>query len=245
MVSGLYPGSVLVAVPTHERETLVRHCLATAAEVELPAQSEIMVFDDASANLDVAALMESEGLAPRLHVNPARLGATGTTVSIWRHFLGSGHQHLLILDSDMIANRTAVMDGLRLREKFEGLVTLYNSRLHPGVPIAEDTIVKWTVGNAGTLWTKALAELVLEAFGDAKVVNVDDAYSRLLRSRNIAIVSPTRSRLQHLGTVGMNNRYFGQLEHGLNFRPDSERQMLAIAAAYDDLMSRQDFYAPR
>jgi hypothetical protein len=245
MDSGRDPGSVLVAIPTREREALVRHCLATAAEMELPPRSEIMVFDDASPSLDVAALMESQGLVPRLHANPTRLGASGTTVCIWRHFLGSRHEHLLILDSDMIANRTAVMDGLRLRERFEGLVTLYNSRLHPGVPIAEDVIVKWTVGNAGTFWTRPLAELVLEAFGDTKVVNVDDAYSRLLKSRHIAIVSPSRSRLQHLGTVGTNNRFFGQLEHGLNFRPDSKRQLLAIAAAYDDLMSRQDFYAPR
>ena len=245
MESGLHPGSVLVAVPTHEREVLLRHCLATAAEMERPPGSEIMGFDDASPSLDVAALMESQGLPIRLQVSPARLGASGMTVHIWRHFLDSRHEHLLILDSDMIANRTAVMDGLRLRERFDGLVTLYNSYMHPGVPIAEDVIVKWTVGNAGTFWTRPLAELVLEAFGNTDVVNVDAAYSRLLKSRRIAIVSPSRSRLQHLGTIGTNNRFFGRLEHGLNFQPDSECQMLAIAAAYDDLMSHQDFYAPR
>lgn len=237
--------SALIAIPTYEREPLVRHCLATAAEMALPPGSEIVVFDDASPSLDVAALMREAGLPVRCRRGSVRRGPSQTSGEIWRDFLAGSHRHLLILDSDMIANRSALVDGLRLRDGFDGLVSLYNSRNHPGVAAGEDRLVKRKVGNAGTLWTRPLAELVLaELCEDAAIVNIDDAYSDLFAQRGVPIVVPERSRLQHLGVVGTNNRYFGNLEHGLNFHPDSERQMLAILAVYDELMSRQQDYVP-
>jgi hypothetical protein len=234
--------SALIAIPTHERETLVRHCLGTAAEMETPPGSEIVVFDDASPSLAVEQIMEEAGLAPTIRRSPRRRGPSGMIYEIWRHFLGSPHAHLLILDSDMIANRSALVDGLRLRQGFAGLITLYNSRLHPGSPAGEDLVLKESVGNAGTLWTRHLVVDVLKVLGNEVPANVDDAYSRLFSSRKIPMLAPHRSRLQHLGILGANNRYFGSLEHGLNFVPDSERQLRAIAATYDDLMVRQEYY---
>ena len=235
--------SVLIAIPTYEREALVRHCLSTAAELALPPGSEIVVFDDASPTLDVEALMHEFGLPVVCRRSEARLGPSRTSCSIWRHFLDGRHRHLLILDSDMIANRSAMIDGLRLRESFDGLISLYNSRNHPGVPGGQDRLAKRTVGNAGTLWTRPLAERVLAEFGsDERIVNIDDAYCTLFARQGIPIVAFERSRLQHLGIVGTNNRYFGGLEHGLGFRPDSERQATAILAVYDELMSRQEDY---
>ncbi|MFN3547547.1 MAG: glycosyltransferase family 2 protein [Mesorhizobium sp.] len=238
--------SVLIGIPTYEREPLVRHCLATAAELELPPGSEIVVFDDASPTLDVEALMREAGLPAHFRRGAVRRGPSHTSCEIWRHFLAGDHRHLLILDSDMIANRSAVMDGLRLRDGFDGLVSLYNSRNHPGIADGDDRVSKRKVGNAGTLWTRPLAEMVLAEFGDEPgVVNVDDAYSDLFASRAIPIVAFRRSRVQHLGIVGTNNRYFGNFEHGLGFRPDSEPQMRALLAVYDELMSRQeDYVAP-
>lgn len=235
--------TVLVAIPTHERESLVRHCLSTVAELALPQGSEIVVFDDASPFLDVEALMGEAGLPVQCRHSTERQGPSRTSCSIWRHFLDRDHRHLLILDSDMIANRSAVMDGLRLREGFDGLVSLYNSRNHPGTPGGEDRLAKRTVGNAGTLWTRPLAELVMAELGsNPAIVNIDDAYCTLFEARGIGIVAFERSRVQHLGIVGTNNRYFGGFEHGLGFRPDSERQARAILAVYDELMSRQEDY---
>ena len=237
--------AALVAIPTFEREALARHCLATAAEMHLPPGSEIIVFDDASPTLDVAALMREAGLAPLFQTGSDRRGPSGVAYRIWQHFLESRHEHLLILDSDMIANRSAIADGLAHRERFDGLITLYNSHNHPGLPDGEDRLIKRTVGNAGTLWTRPLAELVLSRFAATSVVNVDDAYSGLFAERGVPIMSVRRSRLQHLGIVGSNNRYFGSMEHGLHFLPDSDRQKDAIAAVYDDLMTRQGFYLPK
>jgi len=234
--------SALIAIPTFERESLLKHCLATAAEIHLPSGSSVVVFDDASETLDIAQLMQAAGLPPKYHRGSQRHGTHYMTCCIWEHFLQSPHEHLLFLDSDMIANRSAVNDGMRHLENFEGLLTLYNSRMHPGSPAGEDRLSKRKVGNAGTLWIRPLSQLVLGELKDYSVANIDDAYSDLLSERGVPIVSVERSRLQHLGIVGLNNRYFGEMEHGLSFQADSPLQMEAIAATYDDLMRQQEFY---
>jgi hypothetical protein len=234
--------SALIAIPTFERETLVKHCLATAAEIALPAGGEVMVFDDASPSLDVGRMMGEAGLPVLCQRGAERRGPSGTACRIWKHFVESRHEHLLILDSDMIANRSALADGLRHRERFDGLITLYNSHNHPGRPDGDDRLVKRTVGNAGTLWTRPLAELVLSHLGDGSWVNIDDAYCDLFAAQGVPVMSVCRSRLQHLGIVGTNNRFFGELEHGLFFQPDADRQKEAILAIYDELMCRQNAY---
>jgi hypothetical protein len=87
-----------------------------------------------------------------------------------------------------------------------------------------------------------LAQRVLTDLGGASSGYIDDAYSELLAAYGVPIMSVNRSRLQHLGIIGLNNRYYGELEHGLNFRADAPRQMEAIAAVFDELMSRQELY---
>jgi len=234
--------SALIAIPTFERESLLKHCLATAAEIELSSGSMVMVFDDASETLEIEDLMRSAGLPAHYSRGSQRRGTHHMTCSIWEHFLSSPHEHLLFLDSDMIANRSAITDGLQHLKGFDGLLSLYNSRMHPGRPAGEDRLIKRTVGNAGTLWTRPLSQLVLEKLSSRSVANIDDAYCTLMGTLGVPIVSVQRSRLQHLGIVGLNNRYFGDMEHGLCFQADSPLQMEAIAATYDDLMRRQDFY---
>ena len=91
--------SALVAIPTYERETLVRHCLSTAAELVLPPGSEVVVIDDASPAMDVEGLMREAGLPVLCHRAPAQLGPSRNSCAIWRHFLDGRHRHLLILDS--------------------------------------------------------------------------------------------------------------------------------------------------
>lgn len=235
---------ILVAIPVHERGALVRHCLRTAAELVLPAGGEIMVLDDASPTLDVPALIAETGLRCRYERMPQRLGADAMVRQIWRQFLESGHAHLLFLDSDMVANRDAVTVALQLAGRFDGLLSLYNSLVHPGQAIDDDLVGKPVIGNAGTLWSRELVAMV-EAATDPEGWAIDHAYCRVLAERGIPIAVTARSRVQHIGIYGTNNRHFGWLEHGQGFLPDSLAQWQALGFVYDDLMSRQrDFLPP-
>jgi hypothetical protein len=229
---------VLVAIPVHQRGDLVRHCLATVAELELPPGSEIAVFDDASPY--VPALIAATKLSCRFERAPSRRGAGGMVVHIWRDFLAGPHEHLLFVDSDVIANRDAVMVGFELARRFDGLISLYNSSLHNGTAIDGELLAKPFVGNAGTFWSRRLAQLALEKVGPAD--DVDFAYCRLFARLGIPIAATARSRVQHIGLVGVNNRYYGNLDHGLGFVPDAPAQWHAIGFVYDELMRRQSHY---
>jgi hypothetical protein len=234
----------LVAIPVHQRGDLVRHCFATVAELELPEGSEVVVFDDESPTLDVPGLVKATRLDCRLERSTTRLGADRMVSHIWRHFLDSGHESLLFLDSDMIANRDAVTVGLRLAAEVDGLLSLYNSTMHPGTPLNGELLSKPTVGNAGTFWSRRHAQLALDGVGN-EVSSIDFAYCRLFAKLGIPIATPIQSRVQHLGIIGFNNRYYGDLDHGIGFVPDSPVQWHAIGYVYNELMTRQrEFLRP-
>jgi len=234
----------LVAIPVHQRGDLVRHCFATVAELELPEGSEVAVFDDQSPTLDVPGLIKAARLDCSLERTTAQLGADRMVSHVWRTFLDGRHETLLFLDSDMIANRDAVTVGLRLAGQFDGLLSLYNSTMHPGTPLQGELLGKPTVGNAGTFWSRRLAQVALDGVGN-EASSIDFAYCRLFNKLGIPIASPAQSRLQHLGIVGFNNRYFGDLDHGIGFVPDAAAQWHAIGYVYNELMTRQrDFLRP-
>lgn len=234
---------VLVVIPVHEREALVRFCFRAAAEMELPEGSEILVIDDASPALDVRGLVAETGLSCRYERMAERVGADRMVRRIWGKFLETGHSHLFFLDSDMVPNRDAVTAGLRLGEGFLGLISLYNSIAHAGGAIEGELVRKATVGNAATLWRRDLVEQAME-WVDPNVWGIDFAYCRAFGERGVPIAATIRSRVQHLGIYGTHNTQFGGLEHGLGFVPDSEVQWQAIGHVYDELMRRQKDFLP-
>lgn len=234
---------VLVVIPVHERAALVRFCFLAAAEMELPEGSEILVIDDASLTLDVPGLIAETGLACRCERMTERVGADRMVRRIWAKFLETGHSHLFFLDSDMVPNRDAVTAGLRFGVGFEGLISLYNSIAHAGEVAEGELVRKATVGNAATLWPRALVSAAME-WVDPNVWGIDFAYCRAFRERGVPIAVTVQSRVQHLGIYGTHNSQFGGLEHGLGFVPDSLVQWQAIGHVYDELMRRQKEFLP-
>jgi len=236
---------MLVAIPVFERERTVRHALSTVAEMLLPHGTDILVLDDASMSFDVLGATVSAGLVCEYVRMPRRLGADDMIRHIWERFLAGQHHELLFFDSDMIANTNAAIDGLNLLHRNGGLLSLYNSTNHPGNRFGDGLLRKTVVGNAGTLWTRGLAELALQSTLDV-AHGVDHAYCRVFSERDISILVTERSLLQHIGIYGTNNSQFGQLEHGAGFSPDGLAQWRAINFVYDDLMTRQkEFLAER
>lgn len=233
----------LVAIPVHQRGDLVRHCFATAAELELPPGSQVTVFDDLSPTLDVPRLIAATRLECSFERSSVQLGADRMVSHIWRYFLDSGHDSMLFLDSDMIANRDAVTVGLRLAGQFDGLLSLYNSTMHPGTRRHGELLSKATVGNAGTWWSRRLAQLALDGVG-GEVSAIDFAYCRLFERLGIPMAAPAQSRLQHLGIMGFNNRYYGELDHGIGFVPDASAQWHALGYVYNELMTKQREFLP-
>ena len=233
--------SVLIAIPAHERERLVRFCLATVARMERPAGSELLLIDDACRTFDPVAAAADAGLTVTLQRHGFRVGADATTWLAMTRLGSSEHSHLLFVDSDMVVNTTALSDGLALLAHYDGLLSLYNSMMHEGLESEGEIVRKRALGNAGTLWRRDLVELVLKGLPPGAYL--DDRYCTFLGERGIPVASVARSRMQHLGFEGSNNRYFGKLEHGIGFVPDEAHQTAALLSVYDDLLMRQAYFA--
>ncbi len=238
---GASRASVLVAIPVHNRPRLVGHCLATATALILPPGSEILVIDDASTDPAIPALLAGVAAQTRQLRGDRSTGPAGPITEAWRQLLAGPHQVLFCLDSDMIANRRAVLDGLAALDGFEGLLSLYNSTMHPDSgPASGERVPKPDLGNAGTLWTRRLVELVSAEIPAGPFI--DDRYSALLARRGIPMAAMVRSRVQHLGIEGSNNRFFGTIDYGVGFVPDSTEQLQAMAETLDLLLSSQSYY---
>lgn len=222
----------------------MRRCFTTVADMHRPAGTRVIIFDDHSQTFDVTALAGGLGLDAECRRQPFRIGADAMIYLIWLTFLSGNEQHLLMLDSDMISNRSALVDGLALVQAFDGLLSLYNSVQHPPIGQSGELVFKDRLGNTGTLWTRDLVAMVKQ---DCPMGgNLDDRYCRFLKDRGVQLACTARSRVQHLGIEGTNNRYFGEIEHGRGFVPDGAPQWQALAETYDDLMSRQaHFTSPR
>ena len=62
-----------------------------------------------------------------------------------------------------------------------GILSLYNSMMHPGEPAGPDLLSKRRLGNAGTFWSRYLAELCLRELAGREAI--DDCYSALFSAR--------------------------------------------------------------
>lgn len=230
--------SILVAIPSYERPELLRDCVNTARELKSGEPYDIVIFDDASPTLDLDAFVRGGRIS--VSRSETNRGPSGTICRIWRDFLASGHEYLFFLDDDLIANTDALAVGMAHLRRNMGLLSLYNSTMHPGVSLAPDLLAKQRLGNAGTFWTRPLVELALKELEGQE--HIDNRYSGLFAARGIPMLATVQSRVQHLGIKGRHNWRFGQLEHGLGFVPDSEAQMLALCRTYDILMTHQADY---
>ena len=70
----------------------------------------------------------------------------------------------------------------------------------------------------------------------------DDWFSEYLTNCGIPKSCSNQSYLQHLGVDGMNNRYFGRMDCGLNYTPDAPEQAAAMAQVFNDMMSNQAYF---
>lgn len=89
-----------------------------------------------------------------------------------------------------------------------------------------------------------MALLVLENVRDvdARHGSYDLTYSAYLRERGIPLCCSNLSLVQHLGLRGTNNRSFGRIDYGLNYTPDGQAQIEAMADVFDDMMSNQAYF---
>ncbi len=207
---------------------------------------EVVIYLDKGHEPELEAIADAELSAAQRIRASQRLGPCGMQQRILKDFLDDGPtQRLLVLDSDMIVRTDLVQRILAWPLRGDMLLSVYNSGLHPAIrPSAAQFVHKHAMGGTGTVWSREMASLVLENVPsvDARHGSYDLTYSAFLREGGIPLCCSNLSLVQHLGLRGTNNHSFGKIDYGLNYTPDGQAQIAAMADVFDDMMSNQAYF---
>lgn len=234
--------SLRIATPVFDRIGLLRHCLTTLAMLRRQDDLDFVVYCDAGYDAEADAVISEILPMARKTVSQQHLGASATAHRIVAEFAASSDaDQLLIVDADMIARTDTAKTILSWPVHNNMLVSVYNSNLHAPIHPSDAPFVhKRALGTTGTLWSRQMAQLVVDHVPAG--THFDDRFSEFLANSDIPMSSSNRSYLQHLGVDGMNNRYFGRIDYGLNYSPDAPEQATAMAEVFNDMMSNQAYY---
>ncbi len=234
--------SLRIATPFFDRTGLLRHCLTTLAMLKQHDLLEFVVYCDAGYDVRADAVISEILPGARKVLLSQRLGASGTTHRIVEDFaVSQSADQLLIVDADMIARTDTAQMIFNWPVCDNQMMSVYNSSSHPPIhPSNAPFVHKRTLGATGTVWSLNLAQQVVDHVPTG--THFDDRFSEYLAKSGMPMSCSNRSYLQHLGVDGMNNRYFGFIDYGLNFTPDAPEQKAAMAEVFNDMMSNQAYF---
>lgn len=228
----------LIAVPVFDRPGALTHCLRTLAKARGLENWTVVAFDDASQLLTPQQISELAPFAIKTIRADKRRGADGNVAAILRYAGENRFDRVFILDSDMIVASDALARIDAYHEASDGILSLYNSRMHETLgPASQGLVAKKEIGWGGCVFS---GELALELCnGPLKDGGNDWDASRYLTQTGRRLLATERSYVQHLGLYGQFNPRFGLLDYGAGFRPDHPDQFQALVQYLDTLMLEQ------
>lgn len=234
---------VRIAIPFFDRVWLLRHCLATLAKVTHREQVDFVIYLDHGYEPEGVQAIDQLLPEARTVASAQQLGAGGASHRILSEYADNPDtERLLIVDADMIVRTDLVATILDWPVRNDMIISVYNSCLHQPLHKSSAPFVhKKRLGATGTLWSPAVASLVIGNVPCAQYY--DDRFSEFLVTRNMPLCCTNSSLVQHLGVRGENNRTFGEIDYGLNYAPDGPEQVSAMAAVFNDMMSNQSFHS--
>jgi hypothetical protein len=206
---------VLIGISVHNRKEIVSAAARSLSLADDIASARILVIDDASSEFDIDYLASIYPAATRITRNAALTGvASRVTRSLMEEFLCGPESILIILDSDLLVARNFLHLARTVLPLTEGLLSLFHAHTHPGTEEGP-LLRKNAVGFAGTVWTRALVEEVLEKVPFTN--HFDSEICNYLRERKRGIFSLKHSAVQHIGLLRGENSRFANSDFGLSF----------------------------
>lgn len=213
---------VTLAIATYQRVDYIERMSASLlASVDISRVS-VRVYDDASPGLTEEQLSAYFPYAEEIVKRPRNLKADANMAQIFEDFLNTGDDLLLLADSDLIYRPGWLDVALSVLPETDGVLSLYNSRLHPVQLLCEGKAynLKKDLGAAGTLMTRERVCDIVDA--EMPPVAFDWAWSNLFISRGIRLCCLQESYIQHIGVIGQNNHgSVADFDFALNFYPSN------------------------
>ena len=185
----------------------------------------IRVYDDSSTEYGIEELNIMFPDAKKIVRRDKNLGCNENTRLMYIDFLTTNDDVLVNMDSDLIVRTDWIDYLLSVFEKTEGIISLYNSILHP-VEYTEyidgyKFNVKNDIGAAGTVFSKNVVHDIISKIPPA--IYNDWLWSDMLIQQDIKIYVSPLSYFQHIGLSGTWNTPENVIvDFGVNFFPDND-----------------------
>jgi len=192
--------TIVVAVPTHNRIGYVQ-LTSSALKGTFPAK-DIWIFDDKSSEYSTSNLLEWYG-TEHVWQSTKRMKADAMARHILEWFLKTKYDVLVLLDSDLLVSPnwlSKLRDGLR---ESTGLLSLYRSGApkHKSSSCGAVLCQQPSMGNAGTVWRRALATKMLSVI-TARDGGFDWGWSEWCAKNKVPMEALKESAVLHIGMHG-------------------------------------------
>ena len=194
--------TVMLGMATRDRPGYVQ--LTLKALKESTHQAKIFIFDDASTKMSLSDLNRwIDNKAQSVVGVKTKKGPDAMARHILEKFVSSKFDVLVLLDSDQVVAPTwwsSLQKGLR---KSTGLLSLYRSGAPKHKSLSCDDILcqQPSMGNAGTVWRRALAKRMLAAMPN-RDGGFDWGWSEWCTKNKVPMEALKESAVLHIGMYG-------------------------------------------
>ena len=214
---------ITVAIPTYNRPELIKKCASSLYQVNGINDCNVRIYDDCSTEIDELFLRDQFPNASNIVVRKANLKADRNMAQMYRDFFDTGDDLFIGADSDMIFRPDFLNIVLKLIEKTDGVLSLYNSSLHKAISELkagdEDCVIKRHIGAAGVVFTRKIIEDIIE---NVQIGGTYDwRWAEFLQQQGRRLIVTKKSYVQHIGIDGENNN-LEVYDFGENFNPITE-----------------------
>ncbi|UCC39894.1 MAG: hypothetical protein JSV96_00055, partial [Candidatus Aminicenantes bacterium] len=196
-------------------------CAQSLSQIEDINECNIRVYDDCSTEYGKKFLEDIFPEAKEIVVREKNLRADRNMALMFRNFLDTQDDYMLIADSDLIFRSDIIKVIKKVIPGTDGILSLYNSTLHDQIVGSQDikgikVLKKKDLGAAGTVLSREVVKRISGNINDGD--SYDWRWSEFLLKEKLRMFCTEDSYLQHIGFEGQNND--GLLyDFGKNFYP--------------------------
>ncbi len=199
-LENLEPEKIAVAIPTYNRIGYVQLTSSTLRGT-FPSR-DIWVFDDGSNEYTYKDLIQMYS-TKHVFVTKKHLNADAMARHILEWFLSTDYDVLVLLDSDLLVAPNWVQSLRQGLEHSKGLLSLYRSGAPKHITKnCQQYLCKMpSMGNAGTVWTRALTEKMLSEMPNHDG-GFDWGWSEWCQKNAVPMEALKESAVLHIGMHG-------------------------------------------
>jgi hypothetical protein len=213
-----------IGIPTYNRKNILELMASSLYDSILSIPHNIRVYDDCSTEYGIEELRKIFPTAISIKINKVNLKADKNTYQMYHDFLSTSDQLLFNADSDLIFCKDWINTAIKLFEKTNGILSVFNANTHDPYKIIDDELcLKKTIGAAGTLFHRdRLSEFLSNITSPDTLTEIDWRFSEYFNDKKIPIYCVKKSLVQHIGYFGQHTKYYFDI--GRNFKIETLKQ---------------------